>query len=91
VNSLSSIIQAQIADDCDRYDRGFDNEELDYLLYPIFDIPFPSLPPHCGGEMQSFEAIGDGLDTILHHEITDEELKHKIDIQRVPPLMSIFR
>lgn len=90
-SSLSSIIQAQIADDCDRYDEGVEQEDPGYLLYPIFDIPFPSLPPHCGGNIQSYEVIGDGLETMLGHEITDEELKNKIDVQRVPPLMSIFR
>jgi hypothetical protein len=89
--SLSSIIQAQIADDCDRYDEGAEQEDPGYLLYPIFDIPLPSLPPHCGGNIQPYEVIGDGLETMLSHEITDEELKNKIETQRVPPLMSIFR
>jgi hypothetical protein len=91
LSSLSSILQAQIAEDCDRYDEGVEQEDPDYLLYPIFDIPFPSLPPHCGGNIQSYEVIGDGLETMLSHETTDEELKNKIDAQRAPPLMSIFR
>lgn len=90
-SSLSSIIQAQIADDCERYDESINNEEPGFFLYPIFDISFPSLSPEDGGEQINPEIITNNLENILNHEVTDEELKNKIDQKRVPSLMSIFR
>lgn len=89
--SLSSIIQAQIADDCDRYDESNNNEEPGFYLYPIFDISFPSLLAEDGGEQENPEIISDHLENILNHEVTDDELKNKINQKRVPSLMSIFR
>jgi hypothetical protein len=87
---LSSIIQAQIADDCDRYDEDIKDDDPQLPLYPNFDLLYSSLSPEFGGDIEDPETIA-GLENILNHEIIDEELKNKIVCHRVPPLLSIFR
>ena len=88
---MSSVLQAQIADDCDRYDEDRRNEEALLPQFSSFDLPFPSLSPDFGGEIEYSETIVGSLENILSHEINDEELKNKIACRRVPPLLSILR